>query len=90
MNWQAFSPPEESIYQGSVFLANPISAIEILPRENGRPKLGPLSRLPAGAMLHICGEGFDARTAKVCVNGQYYFVFRQEIDWPGVPALRTN
>ncbi|HEY6988111.1 MAG TPA: hypothetical protein VH369_07000 [Bryobacteraceae bacterium] len=90
MNWQAFSLPEEPIYRGSFFLTTPISAIEILPRENDRPKLGLLSHLPAGALLHVCGDGFDARTAKVCVNGQYYFVFRQEIDWPEVPAVRTN
>ena len=90
LNWQAFALPEEPIYRASFFLTNSISAIEILPRENDRPKLGLLSHLPAGALLHVCGDGFDARTAKVCVNGQYYFVFRQEIDWPEAPVARTN
>jgi hypothetical protein len=90
MSGQAFSLPEDPVYPASVFLATQISAIQILPREDGRLILGLLSSLPAGAVLRICGEGFDERTAKVFVNGQYYFVFRQEIDWPQASTIRPN
>jgi hypothetical protein len=80
MNTDAFVIPDEPMVYETVRLSSSISAIELLPTENGRPRLGLLSRLPAGAMLQICGDGFDERTAKVCVSGQYYFVFLQEIE----------
>jgi hypothetical protein len=83
MGTEAFFLPVEPVAQGPVILAEPIAAIQVLPaRENGLLRLGLLSRLPAGAVLHICGDGFDKLTAKVLVDGQYYFVFREEIGWP--------
>ena len=76
MGTEAFFLPVEPVAQCPVILAKPIAAIQVLPaRENGLLRLGLLSRLPAGAVLHICGDGFDKRTAKVLVDGQYYFVF---------------
>jgi hypothetical protein len=80
MNTQAFFIPDEPVYQSFVLLAGPILAIQILPKENGRITLGLLSQLPAGAVLRICGDGFDERTVQVSVNDHFYFVFRQEID----------
>jgi hypothetical protein len=83
MGTEAFVLPAEPVDQGPVLLTKPVAAIQVLPaRENGLLRLGLLSRLPAGAVLHICGDGFDERTAKVLVDGQYYFVFREEIGWP--------
>ena len=46
--------------------------------------------LESWASLQPVPITLDARTAKVCVNGQYYFVFRQAIDWPEAPVARTN
>ena len=89
-NTQPFVIPDKLARHESVILFGPVAAIQITPTENGQPRLGVLSRLPAGTMLHICGDGFDERTAKVCVNGQYYFVFRHEIDQLQVPMGRIN
>ena len=91
MGTEAFFLPVEPVAQCPVILAKPIAAIQVLPaRENGLFRLGLLSRLPAGAVLHICGDGFDKRTAKVLVDGQYYFVFREEIDWPHPAKTAIN
>jgi len=89
-NTQPFVIPDKLARHESVILFGPVAAIQITPTENGQRRLGVLSRLPAGTMLHICGDGFDERTAKVCVNGQYYFVFRHEIDQLQVPMGRIN
>jgi hypothetical protein len=89
-NTQPFVIPDKLACQEPVILFGPVVAIQITPTENGQPSLGVLSRLPAGTMLHICGDGFDERTAKVCVNGHYYFVFRDEIDQRHVPMGRAN
>jgi hypothetical protein len=80
MNTQPFFIPEEPVCHDPVLLSGPIAAIQVLLTENGRQKLGLLSRLPAGAILHLCGEGFDELTTKVRVDGRYYFVFREELD----------
>jgi hypothetical protein len=83
MSTQAFFLPAEPVDHEPVFLSRPVAAIQLLPpRENGGLRLGPLSRLPAGAVLYVCGDGFDERTTKVLVDGQHYFVFREEIGWP--------
>jgi hypothetical protein len=89
-NTQPFVIPDKLARHEPVIIFGPVAAIQIMPMENGQPSLGVLSRLPAGTMLHICGDGFDERTAKVCVNGQYYFVFRHEIDQPEVPMGRAH
>jgi len=83
MSTEAFFLPLEPVGRDPVLLSSPVAAIQVLPpREDGRSRLGLLARLPAGAVLHICGDGFDERTAKVLVDGQYYFVFREEIGQP--------
>ena len=83
MGTETFFLPVEPVAQGPVILAKPIAAIEVLPaKENGLLRLGLLSRLPAGAVLHICGDGFDKTNRKGVRDGQYYFVFREEIGWP--------
>jgi hypothetical protein len=83
MGTEAFFLPVEPVGHRPVLLLKPVAAIQVLPpRDNGLLRLGLLSRLPAGAVLHVCGDGFDERTAKVLVDGQHYFVFREEIGWP--------
>ena len=91
MSKEAFVLPAEPVGFDLVLLSRPVAAIQVLPaRENGGLRLGLLSRLPAGAVLHICGDGFDERTAKVLVDGQHYFVFREEIGWPKLNEAATS
>ena len=91
MSNEAFVLPAEPAGYDPVLLSKPVAAIQVLPaRENGGLRLGLLSRLPAGAVLHICGDGFDERTTKVLADGQHYFVFREEIGWPRSNEAATN
>jgi hypothetical protein len=91
MSKEAFVLPAEPVGYDFVLLSKSVAAIQVLPpRENGGLRLGLLSRLPAGAVLLVCGDGFDERTAKVLVDGQHYFVFREEIDWPRLDEAATS
>jgi hypothetical protein len=63
-----------------ITLQNDIVAIQIESSENGKPQRGPLTRLPEGASITVCGDGFNQRTAKVECNGGSYFVFLRDID----------
>jgi len=91
MGTEAFFLPLEPVVEDTVLLSEPVAAIQVLPpREDGRLRLGLLLRLPAGAVLHVCGEGFDDRTARVLVDGQYYFVFREEIGLPQLGWMRRK
>jgi hypothetical protein len=62
-----------------ILLGKRICAIQLLPDGNGGEKMGLLTQLASGATAEICGTGFNTRTVKVRVNGQYYFVFLQDI-----------
>ena len=51
-----------------------------MPDASGKLRLGAMSRLPEGAELTVCGEGFDAQTAKVCWEGGYYYIFLEDVE----------
>jgi hypothetical protein len=61
-------------------LSQEILAMELIPSQKGEMQLGPLSSIPEGADLAICGEGFNDRTAKVRWRGRFYFVFLQDLE----------
>jgi hypothetical protein len=61
-------------------LLKKIAAIQIERTEDGKQRFGLISELPRGARVSVCGQGFNARTVKVQCNGQYYFVFMQDIE----------
>ena len=61
-------------------LPRKISAIQIIPEENGRVRLGAIAQLPEGAEVAGCGEGFNERTTKVCWEGQFYYIFREDVE----------
>lgn len=54
-------------------------AIQITPDGNGKLRLGTLVRLPEGAEVEICGEGFDRQTAKVVWEGANFYVFLDDL-----------
>src|ERR1022692_2748594 len=52
-------------------LPNEISAIQIVSFDDKTPGLGPVSKLPRGARIEACGDGFDDQTLKVSHEGQF-------------------
>jgi hypothetical protein len=60
-------------------LAKNAPAMQIVPDETGKLRLGTLTRLPEDAQVELCGEGFDDRTAKVIWGGSTYYVFREDL-----------
>jgi len=62
-------------------LGNSVSAIQILPTEDGeRTRLGLITQLPQGAEIEIGGPGFSERTVSVRCSGASYFVFVDDLD----------
>jgi len=57
-----------------------ICAIKVERQHNGEPKFGTLTQLEAGSRLELCGQGYTPRMMKVCVNYEYYFVFKEDLD----------
>lgn len=59
-----------------------ISAIPLCSSEsnNNRPTLGPVTQLPTGSQMQVCGEGFNDRTVKVRCNGAFFFVFVADLN----------
>lgn len=79
MNFKAFSLLDTCELRGRVTLSRPVCAIQLMPGEVGVTRLGLLSELQTGETLEFCGEGFNERTAKVRVHGNYFFVFLQDL-----------
>jgi hypothetical protein len=63
----------------SYTLDSDIPAIQILPSESDGFGLSPVSKLPQGAEVAPCGNGFDLHTLKVRYQGHYYYVFRRDL-----------
>lgn len=61
-------------------LASDIPAIQILPLTDGEIGLCPVSKLPQGAEVAPCGNGFDRHTMKVCCHGNFYYVFLRDLE----------
>jgi hypothetical protein len=53
--------------------------MQVMPDAAGKLRLGTLIRLPDGADVEICGEGFNERTAKVLWGGCTYYVFLDDL-----------
>jgi hypothetical protein len=72
-------------------LAKNAPAMQIIPDGTGKLRLGTLVRLPDGAEVEICGEGFDDRTVKVVWEGTTYYVFLDDLgsNWPLVAAMAS-
>jgi hypothetical protein len=72
----------ETTYQ----LSSAIAAFEIISGEGANQRLGPVCRLPQGACLEVCGDGFNERTIKVRCGYRCYFVFLQDLDSQSPPG----
>lgn len=78
----AFDNKRNSSVQRSLTLPKQISAIQVLPSEHGSGKLGVITQLPSGAIVDVCGDGFNDRTTKVRYSEGYFFVFLQDLQEP--------
>jgi hypothetical protein len=57
-----------------------VSAIQVLPAEDGEPtRLGLLTQLPEGAEIFVGGPGFSEGTVKVLCQGAAYFIFLDDL-----------
>ena len=80
-------PVEENLeFEQHYVLPHDISAIQVMSAELSHTGLGPVSRLPRGAAVQVCGLGFDKQTIKVAFQGQYYFVFLDDLEALRKPA----
>lgn len=65
----------------SYTLPRNVSAIQVLPSNDGdRVRLGLITQLPEGAEVNSCGNGFNERTLKVQCDGNFYFVFLDDLE----------
>src|SRR5690242_21781293 len=71
-------------------LLRDIYAIQLLPAQVGVSSWGPLVRIPKGAVVHLCGAGFNDRTVRVRCNEFFYFVFLEDLDVRRTPATTTS
>lgn len=86
MNTAEFYIPDSNNHGDRIWLTRTISAIQLLPAEDGGAKLGLLSQLGPGLGVEICGTGFDERTVKVRSSDHYYFVFLEDLNSQRVAA----
>jgi hypothetical protein len=72
-------------------LASSVSAIQILPTEDGeRTRLGLITQLPVGAEIEIGGPGFSDRTVSVRCSGASYFVFLDDLEALKYPPIAAH
>jgi hypothetical protein len=41
---------------------------------------GYLAELPQGAQVELCGSGYNERTLKIRLHGEYYIAFAQDLE----------
>ena len=81
LNPDTFSIPDGDHGGERISLVKPISAIQLIPKEDGKgARLGLISQLGPGITIEICGDGFNERMLKVRANELYFFVFAQDLD----------
>ncbi len=56
-----------------------IAAIRLIRVDDRRGKLGEFVQLIPGSRLHRCGDGYNDQTVKVHSEGEFYFVFVQDL-----------
>jgi hypothetical protein len=79
INREALFIPNADYLEGTVTLTKRISAIPLVPCEEDRPKLGTLCQLEPGAVVELCGTGYNERTSKVRIGRDCFFVFTEDL-----------
>ena len=80
MNVDTLLKPSPVPFASAYVLPKNVSAIQVLPAEDGEPtRLGLLTQLPEGAEIFIGGPGFSEGTVKVLCQGAAYFIFLDDL-----------
>ena len=80
LNSDVLSIPDCLVPERSYTLSRTIAGIQLVPGEGKQGRLGNVSQLRPGSLLDCCGDGYDARTVKVRCEGNFYFVFLQDLE----------
>ena len=80
MHWDDYFISPCIRYEATYTSHEDIPAFQIVKRENEVARFGRIVRLPVGARLKTCGEGFNERTLTVQYQGSFYFVFIQDLE----------
>lgn len=80
MDFDALCIPECPTTERAVVLSKAIPAIELVPVENCKARLGRISEIAEGARLEICGSGFNERTIKARWGEGFYFVYVRDLE----------
>lgn len=87
-NLDILSLPDDVPAEQRYALSEDILAMEVVPSATGEWGLGPVSKLPEGAEVEWCGQGFNDRTTKVRWRGKVYFVFLADLETQRKPEVR--
>jgi hypothetical protein len=80
MNVDVLTHSPEVPFASAYVLPKNVSAIQVLPAEEGEPAgLGLLTQLPEGAEIHVGGPGFSEGTIKILCQGAAYFIFLDDL-----------
>ena len=82
--FKAAAPPGADWPKATYVLPRNVPAIQVLPDELGRIRMGTIVKLPEGAEVADCGEGFDDRTRKVSWQGGFYYIFTDDMELSNV------
>lgn len=87
MSTRVTLPPPDALSSASSYhLSNGIAVIRLVADESGGIHSAGLSELPEGADVALCGEGFNERTVLVRWQGDFFFVYRQDLECPAMSA----
>lgn len=85
LNENALVIPRTVCHLKTYLLSRRIAAIRLKRTPDGqRGKLGEFLQLDLGVRVDYCGDGYNERTVKIHCNGEFYFVFRQDLNDAGV------
>jgi hypothetical protein len=80
MNVDVLTLSPEVPFASAYVLPKNVSAIQVLPAEDGEPtRLGLLTQLPEGAEIHVGGPGFSQATVRILCQGAAYFIFLDDL-----------
>lgn len=80
MNVDVLTQPSSVPFASAYVLPKNVSAIQVLPAEEGEPTgLGLLTQLPEGAEIHVGGPGFSEGTVRILCQGAAYFIFLDDL-----------
>jgi hypothetical protein len=78
--FKAAAPTGADWSKATYVLPRNVAAIQVLADEFGRLRMGTILKLPEGAEVEDCGQGFDDRTRKICWQGGFYYIFTDDME----------